>query len=327
MEKVAIVYAKVDKYSTKDELDILDEVALVKKALKELGYHPVELAATLNLENLLKRVKKFKPSFVFNLTESLDGKDSLVALVPALMDSAGVKYTGAPTEAFYLTANKIIAKKFFAGFKINTPAWMTFDDVFAGKFVGELPYIVKSIRDHASIGLDEESVFFDRESLVAEVKNKKENKNNFFVEQFINGREFNISILGGLDKPEVLPPAEIRFVGYPEDKPKIVGYRAKWESSSIEYKSTVRSFDFQEKDKALIIELKSIALKCWELFGLRGYARVDFRVDKKGIPYVLEINTNPCISPDAGFIASAKEAGLDVKDVIKRIIDDSIKQG
>ena len=325
MEKVAIVYAKVNKYSTKDELDILDEVALVKGALKEMGYYPVEVPVTLNLENLLKKLKKIKASFVFNLTESLDGKDSLVALVPALLDSVRIIYTGAPTEAFHLTTNKIIAKKFFTSFKINTPAWMTFDDVLDGKFFGEAPFIVKSIRDHASIGLDEESVFFDRGSLVAEVKRKREIKNNFFIEQFIDGREFNLSLLGGFDRPEILPPAEIRFIDYPDDKPRIVGYRAKWESSSLEYKSTVRSFDFHEEDKALINELSSIALSCWELFGLRGYARVDFRVDKKGIPYVLEINTNPCISPDAGFIASAKEAGLNVKDVIKRIIDDSIK--
>ncbi len=115
-----------------------------------------------------------------------------------------------------------------------------------------------------------------------------------FAETFIHGREFNLSIIGGLDGPEVLPPAEIIFDNLERGKPAIVGYRAKWEEDSHEYKNTPRTFAFNEDDQPLISELKSLALRCWDLFGLRGYARVDFRVDESCRPWILEVNCNPC---------------------------------
>jgi D-alanine-D-alanine ligase len=112
-------------------------------------------------------------------------------------------------------------------------------------------------------------------------------------------------------------------VDYPEHKPKFVGYRAKWDQSSFEYGSTPRRFDFPSQDAALLTDLRRQSLACWELFGLRGYARVDFRVDVEGKPWVLEVNTNPCLSPDAGFMATAAREGLSPVDVIRRIITDT----
>ncbi len=93
---------------------------------------------------------------------------------------------------------------------------------------------------------------------------------------------------------EVLPPAEIRFINYDNGKPKVLGYKAKWMPDSFEYINTTRHFDFSPNDTDLIAQLESIATHCWSLFDLTGYARVDFRVDSKGVPYVLEINANPC---------------------------------
>jgi len=147
---------------------------------------------------------------------------------------------------------------------------------------------------------------------------------NFFVEQFIDGREFNISVLAGENGPTVLPPAEIIFKDYPEGKPNIVGYDAKWNMESFEYNNTPRSFDFPTKDAQLIEELMDISARCWNLFDLKGYARVDFRVGIDGKPYVLEINANPCLSPDSGFYAAVQKAGLTFEEAIERIIKDSL---
>ncbi len=118
-------------------------------------------------------------------------------------------------------------------------------------------------------------------------------------------------------------PAEIRFLGYPQEKPRFVGYNAKWDESSFEYRSTPRSFDFGPEDAPLLADLARLSAECWEIFGLRGYARVDFRVDAGGRPWVLEVNTNPCLSPDAGFMAAAGRAGLSGDDVVRRIVEDS----
>jgi D-alanine-D-alanine ligase len=117
---------------------------------------------------------------------------------------------------------------------------------------------------------------------------------------------------------DVLPIAEIVFEGL--DEPQIVGYDAKWTPSSQAYIGTPRRFGVEREDKPLAAELSKLALACWTLFGLSGYARVDFRVDAQGHAFILEVNVNPCLSPDAGFAAAAAEAGLSYPDLIGRIV-------
>jgi D-alanine-D-alanine ligase len=118
----------------------------------------------------------------------------------------------------------------------------------------------------------------------------------------------------------VLPIPEIEFVDYPASKPRIVGYAAKWHEDSFECRNTVRRFVDPAQEGALCAELGRVALKCWDIFQLRGYARVDFRVDADGTPWVLEVNANPCISPDAGFAAALEEAGTPYEEGIERIV-------
>jgi D-alanine-D-alanine ligase len=146
---------------------------------------------------------------------------------------------------------------------------------------------------------------------------------SFFAEEYIDGREFNVSMTGPSGHGKVLAIAEMLFKDWPLDELKIVGYKAKWDENSSEYKNTVRTFDFPESDKPLLEKIGQISTSCWNLFpGLRGYVRIDLRVKDK-IPYVLEINANPCISRDAGFIAAAHYAGMSDEQVIRNIIKDS----
>jgi len=145
-----------------------------------------------------------------------------------------------------------------------------------------------------------------------------------FAEEFIDGREFNISLVEIDGEPVVLPPAEIRFVDFPKNKRKMVGYRAKWVEDSVEYRATRRSFIFPETDGMLLEHMAEISKSCWRLFGLGGYARVDFRVDERERPWVLEVNINPCISPDAGFVAAAAMAGIGYKRLVGRILDSAL---
>jgi D-alanine-D-alanine ligase len=144
-----------------------------------------------------------------------------------------------------------------------------------------------------------------------------------FAEDYIDGREFNLSMLAGPSGPEVLPPAEIDFSAFPAGKPRIVGYQAKWEVDSFEYQHTPRRFDMPPSDERLLERLSDLARRTWALFGLAGYARVDFRVDAAGEPWILEINTNPCLSPDAGFPAAVAEAGLSYDAAVERIVADA----
>ncbi|MCU0585751.1 MAG: hypothetical protein MUC46_06745, partial [Desulfobacterales bacterium] len=127
--------------------------------------------------------------------------------------------------------------------------------------------------------------------------------------------------------PQLLPPAEILFEGYPENRPRIVGYRAKWDPDSFEFSHTPRRFEFPRQDAALLERLGALALSCWKLFGLNGYARVDFRVDGGEEPWILEINANPCLSPDAGFAAALETAGIPFQTAVARIIAAAGRKG
>ena len=119
-----------------------------------------------------------------------------------------------------------------------------------------------------------------------------------------------------------MSPAEIIFEGYAGEKPHLVDYRAKWDENSYEYHHTPRRFDFGPEDRPLVDRLRTLTLECWRLFDLSGWARVDFRVDDHGDPWILEINSNPCLSRDAGFMAAAVRSGLSDTEVVNRIIED-----
>ena len=295
------------------------------------------------------------PDLVVNLVESLGGSDSLAHLAPALLDSMRLCYTGSHTEALFATNHKLIAKRTMRQAGLPTPRWMslvgpscregllTHDEKDAigpldtsnrnspsrqeGPTPLQPPCIVKSVWEHGSRGLDDENVVHDgdtnliRERLAEFIARSGR---PHFAEEFIDGREFNVPMLDGPDGPQVLPPGEMDFSSFPEGKPRIIGHRAKWHESSFEYNNTPRSFHVREQDRRIVDELRRLALHCWRLFDLRGYVRVDFRVDRAGRPWILEVNANPCLSPDAGFAAALDEAGISYDEAIQQIVNSAL---
>jgi D-alanine-D-alanine ligase len=321
--QVAVLHAAVTSQAAADEQDVLAEVEFASQALSRLGHEPTVVPFSLDIPWVMARLRELRPAFVFNLVDSVAGAGRLIHLAPALLDFLNIPYTGAGTDAIYLTSNKLVSKKVLAGSCLQTlPYWLA-EEVLRKDSEWSGLFIVKSVWEHASIGLDEDSVITSPELLRSRIRNLKDAR-SFFVEAYADGREFNVSLLAGESGVEVLPIAEIRFVDYPDGKPKVVGYRAKWDVDSFEYRHTVRSFAGPDEDQGLLERLASIARDCWDLFDLRGYGRVDFRVDGEGKPWVLEINANPCISPDSGFIAAASRQGLSFDQVVARIISDSL---
>lgn len=319
-----VMHGAVNPMAPPDEQDVLVEVAAIADALTTLGYQPVTLPLTLDLDGARTVIERLKPAFVFNLVEAIGGQGRLIHLATALLDSIAVPYTGCRTEAMFLTSNKPLAKRMMAQAGIETPAWIDPDRLGGTRVSFAGPYIVKSVWEHASIGLDEESIVADPRRL-GEVARKRRRTlgGEWFAEAYIEGREFNVSVVAGPRGPEVLPLAEMRFIAFPPEKPRIVDYAAKWDEQSFEYANTVRSFDLQPGDGALVAGIAERVKDCWRLFGLSGYARVDFRVDAAGTPYVLEVNANPCISPDGGLVAAASRAGLSQVDLVARIVADA----
>jgi D-alanine-D-alanine ligase len=287
----------------------------------------MDVPLSLDLGVAAAVLRSTQPVLVFNLAETVEGKGSLIHVAPSLLETIGIPYTGAGAEAILLTSHKPLGKKFMEAGGIRTPPYTPASVALDAGPSFAPPFIVKSVWEHASIGMEDSAVARSRRELEAEIlrRSAEERIEHLFVERYIEGREFSIALLGGLDDcgvPQILPPAEIEFPGYPEGKPRFVGYRAKWDAGSFEYGRTPRRFDFPREDSALLDTLRRASLDCWALFGLRGYARVDFRVDGQGKPWVLEVNTNPCLSPDAGFMAAAAQAGMSRDEVVRRIINE-----
>ena len=318
-KNILILINRLSDTPAPDELDVLDQVMAVEKSLDELGYPHEREFIDLDLSTLTRRLETEPDTLAFNLVESLNNNGGLVYFIPALLESLNIPFTGNPSDAMFLTTQKPLAKKLMQGSGIATPEWME-----ASSSVKLDPYniyMVKPSREDASVGITDENVFPGSEHEVL-AKFREKWGDHFFIEEFIQGREFNLSVVGGPNGPEVLTPAEIRFVDFPAGKPTIVGYAAKWDETTFEYRNTIRSFDFPDSDLPLLRELKSVCCRCWETFNLRGYARVDFRVDENNRPYVLEINANPCISPDSGFYNAALKSGYTFTQMVERILND-----
>jgi D-alanine-D-alanine ligase len=325
--RVALLHNAVPEDAPLEDQDTLVQVRAVAEALARLGHEPMPLSCTLDLATLRDELLRLRPEVVFNLVESLAGADSLAYLPSAVLDALGVPYTGNRTEALFLTTHKLLGKRQLRQAGLPTPAWMESgrDSHENSSYPLRSSWILKGIWDQGSRGLDDEAVL--RDVGPAEVRRRLAERaarsGPSFAEQFIEGREFNLALLAGPAGPEVLPPAEIDFSAFPPGKPRIVGYRAKWEAASFEFHHTPPRFAFSSADAALLAGLRSLAERCWTLFGLRGWARVDFRVDAAGRPLILEINANPCLSLDAGFAAALGEAGIPFDEAIRRILDDA----
>jgi D-alanine-D-alanine ligase len=317
VKKCCIIYNEPGEGALADELDVLDQVAYIEENLNELGISVYRKGITARFMEETTALAAEKPDFVFNLVESINNKGELSYFIPALLNMFSIPYSGNPLEALFITNNKTLASKAMRDAGINNPA-LYLPSQYKLLKPGR-KYIVKPIWEDGSLGITCDSVFECKPGF--EEKLKVLDDAHWFIEDFIEGREFNISVLAGKDGPEVLSPAEIVFVDFDETRPKIVDFKAKWEMDAFEYINTVREFPKNlnpELEKKLIETAKA----CWHLFGLKGYARVDSRVDDNGDVFIIEINGNPCISPDGGFVAATREAAYPFTDVLQRIIND-----
>ncbi len=261
-----------------------------------------------------------RPLLVFNLVDAVNGDGRLAPFVPARLDALGLPYTGCSASAWLETLSKISTKLKLAHAGLPTPSWS--ED--GSGLESEARVIVKPIWEHGSLGLDDASVLRGADAARAIAERNLRWKTEHFAESFLDGREFNLSLLDGPSGPSVLPIAEIVFEGFSGRAPKIVGYDAKWTPDSEAYIGTPRRFGLEAEDPALAAKLKGLALACWHLFALSGYARVDFRLDGAGEPAILEVNMNPCLSADAGFAAAAEQAGLSYQATIGQIVEASL---
>jgi D-alanine-D-alanine ligase len=269
---------------------------------------------------VIERLPSRRPLVIFNLVDAIDGDGRLAPRVPARLDALGTTYTGCSTTGLLATLSKVGTKLKLARAGLPTPEWSA-----DGRGIDpEARVIVKAVWEHGSLGLDETSVMRCADAPKAIAARTLCLATEHFAEAYVQGREFHLALLERIWGVEILPIVEILFNGAETREPKIYGYDGKWTPDSSAYISTVRRFGLEQDEPELATTLKQSALACWTLFGFSGYARIDFRVDPTGSPFIIDVNPNPYLSPDAEDAAAAAQAGLSYQDLIASIVESSL---
>ncbi len=308
---------------------VMQAVSTVCRTLESLGIAH-RSAGVRRIEDISRVLAAGSEPVVFNLVESLAGLPGDLNAVPDVCRSFGREATGCDSESLHLTLDKWRAKAIFAAAGIRVPEGIV---VPVGRpfAPGSLPpgtYIVKPCFADASEGIEGADAVHELAApglrdAVARIHARFGMP--ALVERFVDGREFNISLLETGGKPVVLPVAEIDFSAFDATKPRIVDYAAKWKPDSFEYKNTPRVIPAPLAPD-VAGALRETALAAWHAMKCRDYARVDMRMDGQGAISVLEVNANPDISPDAGFAAALDAAGIPYSDFIRATISNAARR-
>ncbi len=317
-KKCCILFNQPMEGALADELDVLEQAEYIGENLEKLGIYVYTRGISANFMNEVAELADEKPDFVFNLVESINNKGELNYFVPALLNMYSIPYSGNPLEALFITTSKALSAKILRENNLPTPLTILPSQLDLLK--SGCRYIIKPIWEDGSLGITADSVFDFTTDHIERLKGLDDS--HWIIQEYIDGREFNISVIGGKSGPEVMPAAEMVFHNFSPDMPRIVDFKAKWIEDSFEYENTIREFPGDNLDPLLEAKINELAHKCWEVFGLRGYARVDMRIDADSCPYVIEVNANPCMSPDSGFMAATRKAGMPVTTVLTRILED-----
>lgn len=326
LKKVAIIYnddmgmAPGEEPSLGPWEGVIDTAQAVAAAAESEGLSTALIPLKDKVEDFLKIIKRENADMIFNLCEGAMGKSAFEMNVAALLELFDFRFTGSGPLTLGLALNKARAKAMLYANNIPTALYLVLKEIPSRLAIDlRFPLIVKPVQEDASIGIDQNAVVKNMTALKKRVDYViKKYKQPAIVEEYIDGREFNIAILGN-NKPQALPVSEIDFSQLSENNSKICTYEAKWVTDSPMYLKTppVCPADIP---KELEQELCGIALQAYHVLGCRDYARVDIRMGEDGIPKVLEVNPNPDISPDAGFARSAAADGLGYSQLILEIV-------
>lgn len=296
----------------------------VLAAVTELGCSAFIIPLQRSFMSFLHRLKELKPDVLINLCEDFLGRAQLEANVAAALELLGFAFTGNDSRTLALCLNKFKTKAVLKSCGLPTaPSRLVVSP--DQKVDLPFPLIVKPNTEDASLGIHPESVVHDKEGLERQVRKVFElYEEPALVEQFIEGREFNVAVFEN-GKPQALPVSEIDFTNMPEGSPKICSYEAKWFEDDILYQKTPPVCP-AKIDEDLQKKIQSTAVAAFENVGCRDYARIDFRMDQKGKLSILEVNPNPDISLNAGYARALAASGMEYKHFWDLMIDNALKR-
>ena len=298
-----------------------EEYNAIVQALKREGFSARAVNIEEDLSKLEHHLRRNPPDVVFNLVEFFHDTPALEGAVAGLYELLKIPYTGSTPFVLGLCQRKGLTKQVLLANDVPTPRYHLFASASIPRRHGlRYPLIVKPPREDASSGIEKESVVHNYNQLVKRVKNMlKEFRPPIMVEEFIEGRELHVSVLGN-DPPVVLPIIEFDFSEIPSGYPTIISYEAKWAPLQEAY-HRVHSFCPAKLSKRVQRQVEQVALQAYHVTGCRDYARIDMRLDKKNRIYILEINPNPDLTESVSFMESAEKAGISFSETLRRIVE------
>ncbi len=294
-------------WQSHERQQVRDETELLGRALEDIG-HPVTLVPVLDadLATLLGYYSS-EEYVVFNLCEAIPGIPNSEAQAAAILESLNFVYTGSPPEVLSLSEDKCRLKEHLVRIRVPTPVWRLCTTLKDGDGWNAFPAIVKAAHQHCSDTVTSEAVVLTQEELRGRLAYMLDvHQQPVLVEQFIDGREFHVSLWGN-GRVTMLPPVEMDFSAFSEVRDRLCTYEAKFVPTSRHYQDikTVlpAPLSAQEYEK-----LRRLSVATYKAIGCRDYARLDVRF-YKGVFYVLDVNPNADISSDASMACAAEYKG------------------
>lgn len=294
------------------ELDVNETIEIVAKVIESGGHQVVRIG---HAKNLLKRIDDLDVDIVFNLCEGISTRNR-ESEVPVILDLYNIPFVGSDGLTLGLTLDKVMAKKAFISDGVPTPKYFLADKNtgLTGLDSMKFPFIVKPRYEGSSKGISEASIVTDKKMLERQVKEVIQTyQQPALVEEFISGAEFTVLVLGN-DKPYALPSVQIQIKGNLVAGDLVYTSR-RLDGTEIEYICPSKI------PESLEMELRRISILAYQSVDCRDFGRVDFRVDKEGRPYVLEINPLPSFSTEDVFPLMAKASGMTYEELVLKIID------
>lgn len=331
--RVAILSSLFKKESDFKEVeeDLMEVGRAVKKILEDSGHTAIFFDVN---EKTYEELRKSNIDVAFNVCERFNGSSLFEPHIASMLELLNIPYTGSGPLTLATCINKVRVKEILMHHGILTPNYQVFYSRNK-KLDPELkfPLIVKPVCMDNSIGITKDSVVHDEEELRAKVGYILRTYDQpALVEEFIDGKEITVGILGNGRTATILPISEVVFENWPENLDKIYSYEAKWLKDSeswngLRIESPANLPKYQE------YRIKRTALQVYNILGCKDYGRIDFRLSNEGVPYILEMNPNPGISPamDAGeqpdFIPfAADKAGMSYSELILKIFEEALKR-
>lgn len=310
------------EFCDSSESSALPDVERISASLKEAGYE-VRCFPADDVASLYACAEGYQPQLVFNVCDSFAGRAALEMNVPAFFELFDVPCTGSSSLTLGVAQNKALAKSVLRSQGIPTPMNAV---VAPGEGPAEaaklgFPLIVKPVAEDASVGIDDGAVVHDAAALAARIRFVwREFGQAALVENFIEGREFHVSLIAKSPTEFiVLPISEVDFGALGPDRPRIFSYESKW-GDGLDQDRAPAVYGPAKLDARSAAAITHCAVAAARAVGLCDYGRVDLRVSANdSAPFVLEVNPNPDLNPDCAFARAALASGRSYGDTIREI--------